>query len=250
MNQDKHEFSFFVANLTALLHSVLLGDQVIFDDKELVHRIIRVVRLQKDDTLILFDRTHHARIILTVEKDAQIGGILQSKAINKQIKPAISFFLPLLKREALEAAVYSLVELGATEIHLVVTNKSQQKMSDKEQVRLQRIIYAAAEQSKNYAFPVLHEPQPLALVLENKNYNHVEKFFFASNGQPILSMLHELKLQAVPSLVLMVGPEGDLFASEKALLKEHHFKFCILTPTILRAQQAVAVSLGLFRVLL
>ena len=49
---------------------------------------------------------------------------------------------------------------------------------------------------------------------------------------------------------LMVGPEGDLTMDEKELLKERDVQFLCLTPTVLRAQQAVAVSLGIFRSLL
>jgi len=48
----------------------------------------------------------------------------------------------------------------------------------------------------------------------------------------------------------MIGPEGDLTAQEKELLKERGVQFLRLTPTILRAQQAVVVAMGIFRSLL
>ena len=44
-----------------------------------------------------------------------------------------------------------------------------------------------------------------------------------------------------------VGPEGDLTLEEKAYLKQLGFVFCALTPTVLRAQQAVALGLGVLR---
>jgi 16S rRNA U1498 N3-methylase RsmE len=43
------------------------------------------------------------------------------------------------------------------------------------------------------------------------------------------------------------GPEGDFTLEEKELLKKHNFIAAQLTPTILRAQQAVAISLGVVR---
>ena len=52
------------------------------------------------------------------------------------------------------------------------------------------------------------------------------------------------------NIVLMVGPEGDLMGDEKAYLNGNGFVFCQLTPTILRAQQAVTVSVGALRSLL
>ncbi len=45
----------------------------------------------------------------------------------------------------------------------------------------------------------------------------------------------------------VIGPEGDLTKEEKAYLKEQGFLFCALTPTVLRAQQAVALGLGILR---
>ena len=42
----------------------------------------------------------------------------------------------------------------------------------------------------------------------------------------------------------------DLTEQEKNLLQDQGFLFCALTPTILRAQQAVALSAGLIRSLL
>ena len=44
-----------------------------------------------------------------------------------------------------------------------------------------------------------------------------------------------------------VGPEGDLTQEEKDYLKQQGFVFCRLTPTVLRARQAVALGLGILR---
>ena len=48
----------------------------------------------------------------------------------------------------------------------------------------------------------------------------------------------------------MVGPEADLLLEEKQQLHENGFTFCKLTQTVLRAQQAAVVSLGIFRSIL
>jgi RsmE family RNA methyltransferase len=50
--------------------------------------------------------------------------------------------------------------------------------------------------------------------------------------------------------VLFVGPEGDLTDQEKVLLKQNGFIFCALTPTILRACEAIALGAGVVRSIL
>jgi 16S rRNA U1498 N3-methylase RsmE len=48
----------------------------------------------------------------------------------------------------------------------------------------------------------------------------------------------------------MVGPEGDLAATEKTELKRAQFTFCALTPTVLRAVDAIRIGAGMLRSLL
>jgi len=45
----------------------------------------------------------------------------------------------------------------------------------------------------------------------------------------------------------MFGPEGGLTKQEEDLLKENDFEFYVLTPTVLRSVEAVAVGLGSVR---
>ena len=46
--------------------------------------------------------------------------------------------------------------------------------------------------------------------------------------------------------MLLIGPEGDLALQEKELVAGK-MQFCALTPTILRASQAAALSIGIVR---
>ncbi len=62
--------------------------------------------------------------------------------------------------------------------------------------------------------------------------------------------MNEIGAQNSDALVICSGPEGDLTCEEKRMLADANFLFCALTPTVLRAQQAVAVGLGSFRSLM
>jgi 16S rRNA (uracil1498-N3)-methyltransferase len=249
--KQSHEFSLYWSQASHILGSVKNGESVANDDLNIYHRIVRVLRLKENERLIIFDRISHFKVQLEtcVKKNTFILKVIE-RALNIQYKPAITFFLPVLKREALEHSIYSLVELGATDIRLMITHKTQRIWGgDKEFERLQSIMISAAEQSKNYAFPVLHEPQLFNDLLEIFSMNCCS-FFFDPDGQDIFTMLQILRNEKSDAIFLMVGPEGDLTLEEKDALRGKNVQFCRLTPTILRALQAVALSMGIFRSLL
>ena len=244
---EKHQFALYVQNLEALTAKVLPGQFVTLTDSDLVHRIIAILRLQVDEAIILFSNTVHCSVIITqLVKNKFVQVALQEKNKNNCWKPEITFLLPLLKKESLETALYALTEIGATHIQLVITHKSQQKWLPKEHERAQKIIIAAAEQSKNFAFPQLIQPLTLQESLLKSNAMQ-HKLFFDPEGKSLSIILKDYEQAKPTHIVLMVGPEGDLTASEKELLISSGFTFAALTPTILRACQAVSVSAGIIR---
>lgn len=243
----KHEFALYNPEISYMLSSTKIGDSFLVEDSALISRMISVLRFKQGQTFIFFDQAIHATCTLETAGKKNITCTLVAKKQNTPLAPRITFVLPVLKRDDLETALYSLVELGASSIQLVVTEKVQRAWGgDKELERAQRIMIAACEQSKNFALPELHQPIPIQTYLAKMPKN-ASKIFFDVDGQATLSLLNEIKTREPSELFLMVGPEGDLTAAEKELLKKHDVIFCQLTPTILRAAQAVALGLGLFR---
>jgi len=241
--KDTHQFAFFVSSLTSFLPKQNSANLRISDEK-LFHRIIRVLRMDIGETCVLFDEKHNVHFELVgTEGKKQIDGRVIQKQKNKIFSPAITFFLPLLKREHFEIALYSLVELGATVVQPIVTQKTQRKWSKKEYDRSFQIMVAAAEQSKNFSFPELKKPISLDEACKASS-DLEEKIFFDPSGKKLVSVIGNYKDK---NLILMVGPEGDLTDAEKTLLQKHNFSFCSLTPTVLRSLQAAALSVGIVR---
>ncbi len=245
---QKHLFSFYSPGLIQVSWSS--GSVVWLDHQDLVHRLIKVVKVEKDDQLIVFDKQYHVLIqILSVLKK-EIQARVLSVQVNVSLLPKITFLLPLLKKEALEQAIYSLCETGVSEIRLVATEKSRQALLPpaKELERLRNIVVAAAEQSKNYSFPELVEPKKLLDVAADLSAapccSSLSKIVFDVSG---VSFFDIRQKQTQQEVVLLVGPEGGLTADELIFLKDHNFQTCALTQTTLRAIQAVAVSAALFR---
>ena len=247
---DTHEFSLYWSSISDWISAVQEGESFTVDDADLCHRVVRVLRFVSGNTFILFDTDVHVRVqLIASHTKRSIELKLLEKNETATLQPAITFFLPILKRDALEQVIYSLVELGATDIQLMSTQKVQRKWGGRKELdRLHTIMIAAAEQSKQYRIPTLHESKPFEELMQQMNVEH--SFFFDPAGKELLPIIQSLHAEQPKGISLMIGPEGDLTAQEKDLLKERGVHFLCLTPTVLRAQQAVAVSMGIFRSLI
>jgi RsmE family RNA methyltransferase len=232
-----HEFSLYVQELGPIEQGITLVDQ------QIIHRVMQVLRLQKNERVILFNRQWHANLQISLLTKTQITFSPAQKIANISFRPYITCFIPVLKKEALEHAVYCATELGATQIQLFQSMKTR-VWQDRELDRLQKIIIAAAEQSKNFAFPDINKPQPLRDLIPSIGQRNLT-IFFDPEGMRVTELLP--RLTTASHINLLVGPEGDLVDDEKAILKDNNVFFCSLTPTILRASQAAVLGLGLIR---
>lgn len=248
ISSQKHLFAIFFSHLKQFL--VNNANVVTIEDPEIIHRIIFILRLEIGQALVVFDQEQQCLVqVEGYKKNKFIILAIKERKNNLLLLPKITFLLPLLKKESFENALYSLTELGANEVQLVISTKSQTRWSIKEFERAQKIIIAAAEQSKNFRFPTLHSPIPLSSLGEYLNKkNNFFKYYFDPDGKSFVHYLPDFKENQ--EYLLMVGPEGDLLAEEKKLLQTFDFHFCKLTPTILRSWQAVTLSMGIFRTLL
>ena len=242
-----HEFALYSAGLSG--QGLKEGQELILEEKELIHRITHVLRLTEQGAFILFDRHVHVRCIITTVSKKTVTVIITSYTANQRLMPSMTILLPLLKRDALEEAIYTLVEVGATQIQLVTTTKAWQKWhGQKERLRLEQIAIAAAEQSKQYAFAQLKPPINFAQALEA--YQSDVRLAFVVDGQPLFEVITQLRDSEPKHLVVSVGPEADFTEQERFELKQQQFILTRLTPTVLRARQAVTVGVGALRSLL
>jgi 16S rRNA (uracil1498-N3)-methyltransferase len=249
-NNDQHHFAFYCPETSKYGAQFSVGTTCILGDRALCHRIMHVLRLKQGELFTLFDAHKHMECMLESINERSLHARIQSFECNMMFAPHISFLLPLLKKEAFEEALYTLTELGVNNIQLVTTKKTQRTWGgDKEKERIERMIQAAAEQSKNFAIPIVSDPVALESAVQKIHADAI-KIFFDPEGCKIQNVVSSVSHSREPSLFLLVGPEGDLTKDEKAELERLGFFFCQLTPTILRAQQAVAVSVGALRSLM
>ena len=250
MHKSAHQFAIHISNLSEIILKYSKTNKITLKDKELAHRLFSVLRFNDDDELVLFDKFKHVSVkIISWHKNGEIVlSILDSKD-NTILTPKITWILPILKRTALEEALYSLCEVGVSQIQLVITEKSQHTNFDsKHMERLNLIVISAAEQSKNFNYPEILSPIKLSDIEKNdiilEDYLQ-HKIYFDAQGNSSVGLLS--KIHSKKSIVAMCGPESDLTDLEKDFLKKLGFEFFALTHTVLRASQAVAIGSGLLR---
>jgi 16S rRNA (uracil1498-N3)-methyltransferase len=248
LHEDKHHFALYWAPISSA--TLKAGTSFVLDDELLVHRITKVLRLMPPETCTLFDENIHCSVqLVAIEKRSVVLKII-AKNNNQQLAPSISCILPLLKREALEQAVYNLVEIGVNEIQLILTQKTHRAWSGQNEFeRIHKIMIAAAEQAKQFSVPKIYQPIGLQEYLQKKIQNNA-LIFFDTNGISLAQWFKEKASLKTESISLLIGPEGDLTKTEKDAVQAAGAHLVSLTPTILRAQQAITLGAGAIRSLL
>lgn len=225
-------------------------------NQELIYRISVVLRLNPKDKIILFDNSFNAEIVILkiTLKKAIIIEIL-NLIPNKKLEPFITWCLPILKKAAFEESLYNLGQLGIQVIQVLITDKSQNWFfnQNKEILRSEKILVAASEQAKNYNIPKLLAPIKFDQWILGSKYSleNDYKIFFDPeadlNTKNLVDKLNTINTIQNIKITGFCGPEGDLSLREKELLKNNDFNFYSLTPTILRAQEAVTIGAGIIR---
>jgi len=247
---DAHLFALYYPDLSALCKRCTVGKSFTVDERELVRRIIRVLRLHVGESLIIFDHGQSAHVQVQELSSKKVTLRVDDIQHHKPPKPTITIGLPILKRKDLEEAIYGATEVGVNEIQLLNTAKSGRLRSEAADIeRLERIVVAACEQAKQFAMPTIHPPMGLADWVASAPRD-ATTIFFDPNGESLSTIANQLHKQKPAIVQLLIGPEADLTAEEKELLRVNQATFCKLTPTVLQAHRAVAVGCGAVRALL
>jgi RsmE family RNA methyltransferase len=230
-----HQFAFF--------YTESLTEEKVYSIQEesFVHRLFFVLRMQSGERCILFNRKHHALVELLALSKKEIKIKVLSVVHHTVPEKKVTICLPILKKESMHEALYGLCEVGVHIIQLVHISTSHVKSwTQKDQEKAEKIVIAAAEQSKNFMLPIISAPISLEQMIEKYNQNQI-KIFFDACGVSFFSY----NIQEKNEIVCFVGPEADLTDQDKSLLHKSGWAFTVLTPTILRACQAAVLGAAL-----
>ncbi len=147
------------------------------------------------------------------------------------------YFCPI-KKHRMDFLIEKAVELGATDLHPIVSDRTEIRKINKE--RLQAQIIEAAEQCERLTLPKLYPLTPLSEVIQKREplYACLERL--AADTPPLNRM------ELSPDRAFLIGPVGGFTPEETEMLSNAtHITPVSLGDHILRAETAAIMCLCL-----
>jgi 16S rRNA (uracil1498-N3)-methyltransferase len=213
--------------------AALVGEQA-----EHLARVLRA-RIGQEFDIVAEGRVRRGRIIFVTpaKVEFELGEELPAPAL-----PEITLLLAVFKFDRMEWAIEKATELGVARMVPVIARRTDAHLASaaaKRVERWRRIAREAAQQSRRAAPPEMAAPAPFEEALCVK----AERRIVLSEAEEQVPLK-----QAVAgwkgSLVLAIGPEGGWTSEEERAFREHGWIAASLGPTILRAETAAIVALG------
>lgn len=221
------------------------------------HYLTRVLRLGPGGRMRLFngrDGEFDAELVSAARNsvEARLGGRVRAQSSP----PDLWLLFAPLKKTRTDFLVEKAVELGAREIHPVLTERCEAQVVRAE--RLLRIAIEAAEQTERLDIPGVHEARALNLVLAD--WDAARPLYFCDEagddgGRPwggdagrAAPMADILRRSPGPAGAVLIGPEGGFAPAERKMLRSLDFVRPVsLGPRILRAETAAAAALTIWQ---
>ncbi len=225
----------------------LAPDREIALDEVTRRYLVQVLRLRVGQTLILFDGSgadFEARLTLC-DKRSCIVRIIRELSVEPPPRLNLHLGIGISRGERMDLAIQKSVELGVTAITPLFTARAVvQLKADRLRKRVahwQGVVRGACEQSGRSRLAHLNPPTDLAGWL--------------GANSPGLMLYHkaEESLADCPApgngINLLIGPEGGLSGSERALAAASGYTAVRLGPRVLRTETAPIAALAAIQVL-
>jgi 16S rRNA (uracil1498-N3)-methyltransferase len=215
-------------------------------DRERSHYLCRVLRQRSGADIELCDGVGNAWQARILRADPRRCSLQLTGAQRTQPRPVCRLHLgvALLKGDRQDWVLQKATELGATDIWLLASTRSEARIHpERLENRLQhfeRVLVSACEQSGRLHLPQLHQPAPLESFWSNLTPS--TSSYCLQPGAPGLAP------PASPcDLAIVTGPEGGFDDAELALADRHGAALAGLGDLVLRADTAPIVALGIVR---
>ncbi|WP_027389266.1 RsmE family RNA methyltransferase [Chrysiogenes arsenatis] len=223
----------------------LVAQHTITDDQCVLsgddfHHLVRVLRAKEGSVIpIITDQNIRYRgLVSAVDDSSATITLLDPQQHNIESPVRIIVACALTKGNHIFDTMRMFTELGASELilfhsqHTVVQYTSQSFAAKRQ--KLQRISEESQKQNQRTA-PVQVSDVCSFKDLFQGTYGEIPKvLFYEKDGQN----LSDISLSAMPSLMLIFGPEGGFHRDEIAFAQHKGTHFATLGPRILKAQTA------------
>ena len=206
------------------------------------HHCHHVLRMKPGDELIICNGSglcFHGIIRSTAAKEGRIELLEDVSASFQHQKPySVTIgFAPTKNLDRTEFAVEKITELGVEEIFFLQCDHSERTHMRLD--RMEKIVIAAAKQSRKSMFPRIHALTTLIDVIEKKTADGLSEFICCHLEDTSRSIAQNyLPAQDV---CILVGPEGG-FSEKEITYMQDKVKFVHLGPYRLRVETAVITA--------
>ncbi len=214
----------------------IAGDQVLLTGHE-AHHLLHVMRASVGDEVLLFDGTGRefvARITRLRRRDAELL-VLSHRSDDRELPGTVVVGVALPKADRQRWLIEKLVELGATRVVPLRTQRSVMHPDPRSLERLQRGVIEASKQCGRLRLMEVAPLQPLAVYLASAPAV-ARRWLADPTGERLSSD------GVTPSIdYLAVGPEGGWTAEEQSEARAAGWRVVSLGPRTLRIETACLV---------
>ncbi|MEO1204953.1 MAG: 16S rRNA (uracil(1498)-N(3))-methyltransferase [Pseudomonadota bacterium] len=215
---------------------------------EQVNYLVNVLRLKPDDTILVFngrDGEWASRVVEAAKRRCELQ-------IETQVRPQdapqiLHYYFAPLKKSRLDYMVQKAVELGASHLHPVLTQRTVAERIKLERVRANAI--EAAEQCGILSLPHISEPLKFKALIET--WSNGFPLIFCDELAAVANPLEALAAVPPGPVGVLIGPEGGFSPEEREVLLKAPFCHPIsLGPRIMRADTAAVAALSIVNAVL
>lgn len=211
--------------------------KIIVDIPEILHQWRNVFRMKKGEHVILFNKlgTEYTCVVENIERKSATL-IIQSEERGRHAARTLILCAALIKKDNFDLVLQKAVELGATRIIPLITERSEKKGLNLE--RAERIAIEASEQCGRVDVPMIDAPLSFEAALQTLSLDATIVGFDPTGST------FDVQVFAHKNLALFVGPEGGWTEHELDALQSSG-RVIQLPTFVLRAETAAIATLTL-----
>lgn len=216
-----------------LFYGSIDNNTATINDDEQQH-IVKVLRMKNGEEIHVTDgKGNLASGRLLIEGKKAGIEVSEIKTNLPEFSPKLHIAIaPTKNIDRIEFFVEKAVEMGVSEISIIVTEKTERKNININKIRKQAV--AASKQSLRFHFPVINDVIKLTDFLKNSNPEHT----FVAHCHENLERTELKVIPLLEQLTFLIGPEGDFSEKEISFLAENKVKAVSLGSQRLRTETA------------
>jgi len=234
------------------MHRFFLAPDLMLDNSPVMggdeaHHCLNVLRHESGDKIVVFDgHGNEATAVIesTTKGTADLKILHRGRSQPVRCRLVLAQAVP--KGKNMDLIVQKAVELGASAIYPLLSERTVVQLSDTElhdkQVKWQAVALEACKQCGQNYLPIVHTPVSPKVFFEQSAPAGLRLIASLQAGSlPIKTMLAETVESGaeLPSdVTVLVGPEGDFTPAEISLARSFGCRAITLGPIILRTETA------------